>query len=157
MAHVERLLALRGNWSGETSLWLQPGANADVSPTTATVYGVAGERVISIDYGWVYNGASQDGRLLVAPDDTEGVHLSWCDSFHTDASIMDLVASPEAPTGAVVRATGSYRVDGSEPWGWRIELEVHGADAFELRMYNILPASMGQMEALAVRAEYARS
>jgi len=154
MAGIGSIAHLVGTWTGRTLLWLTPGSTPLESPTDAAVYSIAGDRVLSIDYGWVYEGASQDGRLLVAPDDTEGMHMVWCDSFHMDASIMDLVG---AAAGEAITAAGSYRLGDAEAWGWRIELEPRGDDAFQLRMYNILPESMGSAEALAVQADYSRA
>lgn len=95
----------------------------------------------------------QDGRILLAIDDVEGVHMAWCDSFHMGEKIMDLFGDAD---GEVVAAAGAYGAPDAEPWGWRIELEPVGIDGFRMRMYNILPTSMGATEGLAVQADYTR-
>lgn len=148
------LMRLAGTWTGSSSLWLQPDTPAADSTTSAAIYAVAGGKVVMLDYTWTHEGQPQDGRILLSADAVEGVHMAWCDSFHLDTKIMDLVGRG---CGELIAATGSYRIPDSEPWGWRIELEPRGADAFQLRMYNILPVSMGGMEALAVRGDYTRA
>lgn len=70
---------------------------------------------------------------------------------------MDLVGDGSGAAAEVLAATGPWGVAGSEPWGWRIELHPQGSEGFQLRMYNILPASMGGIEALAVQADYTRA
>lgn len=151
MADIADLQALTGTWAGHTSLWLEPGTPAFKSDTTATVSTVAGGKVVTLDYTWTHEGAPHDGRLLVAVNG-DGVHMAWCDSFHMDAGILDLVGEG----GGTIAARGTWGPP-DEPWGWRIELAPGGADRFEVRMFNILPASMGGMEALAVQADYARA
>lgn len=152
MPGIDDLTALVGSWAGHTSLWLEPGTPAFESPTTAAVSTVAGGTVVTLDYTWTHEGEPQDGRLLVAITD-EGVHMAWCDSFHTGAGIMDFRGEAEIEP---IEARGTYG-PADEPWGWRIELAPSGADRFALRMYNILPASMGRTEALAVQADYTRA
>lgn len=154
MASLSSMKDLDGAWTGHTSLWLQPGTPAFESPSTAAISTVAGDTIVTLDYAWTHEGAPQDGRILLAVNATEGVHMAWCDSFHTAADIMDLLGES---TGPALTATGSYSIPGSEPWGWRIEVEPQGARRFQLRMYNILPASMGGIEALAVQADYTRA
>lgn len=154
MASLDDTKSLIGKWTGRSSLWLQPGTPAIESATSAAIGAVAGGKIVTLDYAWAYEGEPQDGRILLAVDETEGVHMAWCDSFHMDTKIMDLVGNG---SGKVIAATGSYQVADSEPWGWRIELEPQGRDAFQLRMYNILPSSMGGMEALGVKADYTRA
>ncbi len=80
--------------------------------------------------------------------------MAWCDSFHMDANILDLVGDG---SGELLAASGSWQIPDSEPWGWRIELEPQGADGFQLCTYNILPSSMGGIEALAVQGDYSRA
>ena len=90
----------------------------------------------------------------LAVDDAAGVHMAWCDSVHIDVKGIDLVGDA---SGEVTAATGSYHVADSEPWGWRIELKPQGTDGFRLRMFNILPSTVGGMEGLAVQADYTRA
>lgn len=146
---------LVGDWSGHNSLWFQPGTPVFESHTQATVSLVAAGKVTTLDYTWSHEGDAHDGRLLVAVDDATGdVQMAWCDSFHMDAKLLILSGTMN---GQVVAATGAYTIPGSEAWGWRIELEPQGASAFQMRMFNILPVSMGGVEALAVQADYVRS
>jgi hypothetical protein len=143
---------LIGTWAGPSSLWMEPGTPAHESTSSATVRTVAGGKILMVEYTWTFEGAPHDGTMLIATDG--GVHISWCDSFHMDRKIMELDG---APGGAVLAATGSYALPDAEPWGWRIELELLTAEHLQLRMFNILPASMGGIEAVAVQADYARA
>jgi hypothetical protein len=145
---------LIGEWTGQNSLWLRPDSPAFESPTSATIGAVAGGKVVTVNYTWTHEGEAQDGLILLAVDAAEAIHMAWCDSFHMDDKIMDLAGRVD---GEVIAATGSYSIPGSEPWGWRVELEQINPESFQLRMYNLLPASMGGIEALAVRADYVRS
>ena len=154
MQSLDMIRRLSGAWIGHNALWLRPGTPAIESAATASIGVVAAGKVVTLDYTWTHEGEAQDGRLLLAIDEAEGVHMAWCDSFHLDAKIMDLVGDG---SGEFITATGSYRLPDSEPWGWRIELEPRGADALQLRMYNILPESMGGLEALAVQTDYTRT
>jgi hypothetical protein len=154
MASVAALHESTGAWMGRSSLWLQPGTDPSESASSAIVGTVAGGKIVSVDYTWEHEGTAQDGRILVAAGELDGVHMSWCDSFHMDTKIMELTGDGRA---AAVAATGSWQVEGSEPWGWRIELEPRGRDALQMRMYNILPAGMGGAEMLAVQADYTRA
>lgn len=151
MPDIDPLAQLVGDWAGASSLWFRPDTPAFESPGTASLRTVAGGKLISLDYTWSHEGAPHDGRILLAAT-AEGTRMAWCDSFHMDAQLMELVGPPAS---AVFATTGSYSTPGSELWGWRIEIEPRGPQALVVRMFNILPASMGGIEALAVLAEYA--
>ncbi len=153
MPDLESIKRFAGSWSGPSSLWFEPDTPAFESVSTAVLGTVGGGKVVTFDYTWAHEGAPQDGRILLAVRPT-GVHMAWCDSFHTDSDIMDLVGDGSAD---VVAASGTYSVPGPEVWGWRIELDTRTPDSLLLRMYNILPASMGGLEALAVLTEYTRA
>lgn len=154
MAALDALTQLGGTaWVGHNSLWFEPDTTAFESSTTAMLTAVAGRKVVTLDYTWSHEGAAHDGRLLLAAT-AEGTQMAWCDSFHMDAKLLILAGPPPAEYFA---ATGSYSEPGGEPWGWRIEVEPQAPDALVVRMFNILPASMGGIEALAVLAEYVRS
>ncbi|MCC6238032.1 MAG: DUF1579 family protein [Dehalococcoidia bacterium] len=152
MPALEPLAQLAGvPWAGRSSLWFQPDTPAFESSTTAMLTTVAGGKVVTLDYTWSHEGAPHDGRLLIAAT-AEGTQMAWCDSFHMDANLM-VLSGP--PASGVFAATGSYSEPGGEPWGWRIEVEPRSPQALVMRMFNILPASMGGIEALAVLSEYA--
>ncbi|GMU41933.1 MAG: hypothetical protein AMXMBFR23_27990 [Chloroflexota bacterium] len=90
---------------------------------------------------------------MIAASEVGGVQMAWCDSFHMDRDLMTLHGDG---SGGLVAASGTYRVADSEPWGWRIEVEPQPGDGLQMRMFNILPASMGGLEAPAVQADYRR-
>ncbi len=154
MTNLDDIMRLAGAWTGHSSLWFQPNTPAHESDSTATVTTIASGKLVSLSYTWTHEGDPQDGQILLSIDDTEGVHMAWCDSFHMDTKLMALTGRPEDDA---VAANGSYQFPGSEPWGWRIEIEPRGSDAFQLRMFNVLPASMGGASALAVQANYTRA
>jgi hypothetical protein len=149
------LRQLTGEWSGHSSLWLRPDTPAFESATSASIRAVAGGRVLALEYTWTHESEPQDGLILLAQDDTEGVQMAWCDSYHMGTKIMDLAGGEAGDE--MVAATGSYQFPDTEPWGWRIELEPRGTQGFQLRMFNLLPSSMGGIEALAVRGDYMRA
>lgn len=154
MPSLDDLKQLTGQWKGHSSLWFRPDTPATECETTATLGTVAGGQLVTVDYTWSYAGAPHDGHMVVSVDETEGVHMAWCDSFHMSTKLMDLQGA--AVRGPVVAAVGTYSLPEGEPWGWRIEIEAQAA-GFQLRMFNILPASMGGLEALAVQSDYTRA
>ena len=154
MANLDNIKQISGTWTGHNSLWLQPGTPVIESDTSATIGAVAGGKVVTLDYAWTHEGEPQDGLIVLSIDDAEGVHMAWCDSFHMDAKIMNLIGDG---SGEAIAATGSWQIADSEPWGWRIELEPQGLNAFQMRMYIILPESMGGVEGLGVQGDYTRA
>ncbi len=154
MADLQPLYRLAGTYRGHKTVWTHPGAPPIESDVSATASTVAGGLVFTLDYSWATDGGEQDGRLLIAPGSAGGIHISWCDSWHVHGQIMELQGDLASDQ---IAATGSYVVSDSEPWRWRIEVEPRGVDAFQVRMFNILPASMGGAEMLGVQIDCSRS
>ena len=91
---------------------------------------------------------------LSAPADSVPsiVEVTWCDSWHMDDRMMQLRGEGMADGGFSV--AGSYTLPDGVAWGWRVELEISGSDAFAIRMFNVTPEGE---EHPAVHASYRRS
>lgn len=151
MPELDPLVRLAGTrWVGRSSLWFEPDTPAFESSTTAILSAVAAGKVVTFDYTWSHEGTPHDGRILISAT-AERTLMAWCDSFHMDAGLLQLSGPPATE---VFAATGTYSEPGGEPWGWRIEVEPRSPQALVMRMFNILPASMGGIEALAVLSEF---
>jgi hypothetical protein len=90
--------------------------------------------------------------LLVGTETaTNKATIVFADSWHMGEAVM--VCNGEYEADGTINVRGSYGVEGSEDWGWRIVIEP-GPDTFRLAMFNIDP---GQAEMLAVEVHYVRS
>ena len=143
---------LAGRWTGTNQLWLPPATTPYDSTSTATIASVVAHKFIQINYTWVFEDAPQEGMLLVGTETaTNKATVVFVDSWHMGEAVMVCTGLYEAD--GTVNVRGSYGVEGSEDWGWRIVLEP-GPDTFRLAMFNIDPA---QEEMLAVEVHYVRS
>jgi hypothetical protein len=139
---------LIGDWEGTSRLVL-PGEPDRRSVTAATVQPVALGTFVSIAYSWEFDGAPQEGLLLLG-EEGGAITAVFVDSWHMDDALM-LCRGPVAAGGAV-DVRGAYAVEGGPDWGWRIVVEP-AADALGIRMYNVTPAGE---EFLGVEAAYRR-
>lgn len=152
MNPVEALTALAGAWAG-TSTLQNPNTNQpDESPSTLTVTPVLGGRFARLDYDWSYQGARQEGSLLVGSD-KDVVTAHWIDSWHMGRAAMVCTGATD---GGRITVRGTYPAPPGPDWGWRIDL-TPGADALGVVMFNVFPAELGGQEALAVEAAYRRA
>ena len=144
------LTGFTGNWTGSNRLFFE-GADGPVlespSKLTATMV-ISG--FLQVHYDWVYEGKPKEGLLLVGDDAGPGVvTASFVDSFHSSQRVMYFQGARLA-NGVSVK--GSYTVGDGPEWGWRIDLELDGAE-LRLTMYNVSPEGV---EYLAVLAVYQR-
>jgi len=151
MAPGRELEALVGDWAGTKRLHLAPDAPVRVSDATARVALVAGGGFLSIAVGWSFEGAPQDGLLLVRLGDAPGpLDMVWVDSGHTMGAFMTFRGETD-PAGWRA-GSSTYPAPSGPDWGWRI---VVGAPDGELTltMFNVPP---GGAPELAVDARFAR-
>ncbi len=150
---VADLDALLGSWEGVNRLWFEPGTPVRESDSRAVVETVAQGRGLTVRYTWSYEGAPQDGMLLVmaagSEADPSALTAVLVDSWHIGDGSMRCEG---ATSGGLVSVTGSYGPPGGE-WGWRSTLEGLPRGAWRLRMYNIEPDGE---ETLAVEGLYER-
>ncbi|HEU4322121.1 MAG TPA: DUF1579 family protein [Roseiflexaceae bacterium] len=151
MSIPEALRAAAGSWTGEKHLYL-PGDPTRTVPSTARVGTAAQGRFCTIAYSWSFEGQPQDGLLLIGQNGDPAVAaVTWIDSWHMGDQPM-LCQGPAGESGPLT-VRGTYTVEQSPDWGWRIDLEA-GADGLRIVMYNVSPE--GQ-EYLGVEAFYRRA
>lgn len=144
---------LVGSWSGSNSLWFMPGDPVRESDATARVEVASGGAVAWFHYTWSYEGKPQEGVLLVrSGSDAKDVSAVLVDSWHTGGKFMDF--RDDDGNDGLVAVRGTYSAGEGPDWGWRIEVQADGADAFRILMFNITPD--GQ-EAPAVAAKFTRT
>lgn len=149
---IERLAACAATWHG-TSTLQDPGRLApETTASTLHVTPVLGGRFVRLDYTWSYQGAPQEGSLLVGfvPEE-KTVSAHWIDTWHMSRKVMALTGAEASEEMVDVR--GSYAAPPGPDWGWRISIAIH-PQALRLLMFNIWPDA--KREDLAVEARYAR-
>jgi hypothetical protein len=146
------LETLVGDWVGTKRLHLAPDAPVHVSDATARVALVARGGFLSIAYDWSFQGAPQDGVLLLRLGEPQGpLDMVWVDSGHTMGAFMTF----RGATGASGRRSGSgtYAAPSGPDWGWRIVVEGGPEGELRMTMFNVPP---GGTEVLAVDARFVR-
>ncbi len=152
MASLSFLLERAGSWQGTYHLYLYPDQH-HTSASRATVIPVLGGRFARVDYDWAYDGAPQEGSLLLGAEEATGaVTAVWIDTWHMGDGIMICPGAANEAGAIVVR--GSYAAPPGPDWGWRTELAPDGPDGWRLRMINVTPD--GQ-EMLAVEVDFGRT
>lgn len=134
MSIPDSLKAAKGNWSGEARLHLHEEP-IRTSPSRASVALVADGKFASISYDWVYEGARQEGLLLLGLESADGpAAASFIDSWHMGDKLMACTGSA---ANGIVTVRGTYQVEGYPDWGWRID--VANDPALRVVMYNVSP------------------
>jgi hypothetical protein len=136
-----------GDWRGTYRLWLEPEELHSESETAATVSAVFGGRLVAYRYTWSERGADQEGEMLLAAPEGQGLQASWIDSWHNGNGIM--FCQPAGGTAVV----GEYGT-APEVWRWRTEIDMPSRDALVVTAWNITPAGV---EAKATEAIYSRA
>ena len=148
------LAPLVGNWSGTNHLWFFPGDPVHTSETTLKVSWVAQGQFMLLQYTWTFDGAPQDGVLLLGQASGETVQVRWIDSFHTQEKFMSFEQPAGEPAGepGAVTVKGSYAAPSGPDWGWQIAIAPQD-NQFQIIMHNITPDGEAF---LAVEATYTR-
>lgn len=142
---------LLGEWTGVNRLWFEPGTPVRESTSAAVIEPVAQGRGLTVRYTWAYEGAPQDGMLLIMADgegDGAGATAVLVDSWHVGNAYMACTGTAGAEGVSVM---GSYPAPEGPDWGWRTTLEAVSPSSWRLRMYNIEPDAD---ETLAVEGLY---
>lgn len=146
-----KLTTLVGPWTGAHRLWLSPAEPVRESAATATVTLAGQGKFISIAYTWAEDGP-QDGLLMIGQAaNSDTVHAAWIDSWHYSDKLMNCVGSLTPQGGFSVK--GFYPAPPGPDWGWRIVIEPHASDAWQMLMFNVTPEGQEQ---LAVEALFTR-
>ena len=153
MSIPAQLAALAGHWEGTNKLWLDPTAPVRESDSILIISLAAGGKFARFDYCWEYEGAVQEGLLVVgSAGQASPAQAVWIDAWHMQDLFMILEGSLESNGGFSVN--GAYAAPPGPDWGWRIALEPQDAHTFRFTMYNITPEGL---EFLAVETIYRRS
>lgn len=151
MAIYPALAALVGRWSGDNTVWLEPGADPLRSSASADVRLEAEDQALCMRYAWAEEGKPQSGILLLVGDATLSAWAgAWTDSWHYAHQLMDVRGTGD---GNAVTVHGTYAAAPGPDWGWRLVLEPDDADRCTLRMFNQTPDGA---EALAVEMRLSR-
>jgi hypothetical protein len=107
---------------------------------------------VRLDYTWSYQGAPQEGSLLIGLD-PKSKELSghWIDTFHMGRKVLTCLGVDQ-PDGAIA-LKGSYAAPPGPDWGWRIEI-TPGPGSLKIEHFNI--DGEGH-EDPAVEADYVRA
>lgn len=144
---------LLGAWQGHKRLWMEgEGGPVRTSASRLVVTRVACGAYLSFAYSWAFDGAPQEGVLIVGNDnDAQAASAAWGDSFHMSAKLMACAGRVDAP--GLVTLEGSYAAPPGPDWGWRIGIELPAADALRIVMHNVEPGGSAH---LAVQADFTR-
>lgn len=152
MNAVEALIAAAGRWRGTNTLQDPFSGRPEASPSAAEVTPILGGRFARIDYTWAYQGAPQEGSLLVGFDPKTGEGAGhWIDTWHMGRAILACKGAGSA--GGAIALRGSYPAPEGPDWGWRIEV-IPGPDALRIVHTNIEPDGT---ESRAVEGVYERA
>lgn len=151
MDGLNAMLELTGRWSGRNQVLL-PGEPPHESSTTAAITPIVGGKFVQLGYTWAYDEVPQEGLLIVGQEPANDVITAvWIDSWHMGNAFM--VCRGQAGVTGALDLRGTYAVESSADWGWRIVIVPSNA-ALLIRMYNVTP---GGEEFLGVEARYTRT
>jgi hypothetical protein len=154
MSVLADLAACSGTWQGTNTLH-DPNTHApEKSPSRVIITPLLGGKFVRLDYTWAWQGAPQEGSLLVGFDSqADAVTASWIDTWHMGEKA--LVCLGPKPSGTTLCVRGSYCAPPGPDWGWRIEITPEPAGTLQVAMHNIWPD--GVREDVAVEAFYTRA
>lgn len=151
MAISVALAALVGRWTGDNTVWLEPGTDPLRSSASAEVSLAAEGQVLCLRYRWAEGGKPQSGILVLGGNAALTTWAgSWTDSWHYAHQLMGLRGTGDGNSASV---GGTYAAPPGPDWGWRLALEAGGVDNCVLRMYNRPP---DEEEALVVEMRLTR-
>jgi hypothetical protein len=148
---LAKILACAGQWNGKSTLQDPHNNIADECASTLTITPILKGTFVRIDYTWSYQGATQEGIILVGFEkQANAVTAHWADTWHMSDKAMTLRGGVDAD--GTISVLGSYAAPPGPDWGWRIVLSP--GESFRMTMYNIWPEGKDE---LAVTAVYTRS
>src|SRR5262245_24229400 len=144
--------AWAGTWHGSNRLHDPHTNQPEDSPSTLIISPTPGGQFVRLDYTWGYQGAPQEGSLLLGTDSqTRALTGHWLDTWHMNAHAMVCRGTITDPNH--LNLQGSYACPPGPDWGWRIELTLANESALRVRMFNVSPEGQAQP---AVEAAYTR-
>jgi len=132
--HEGALQRIEGEWRGRSKLFL-PGAQTRVCDLQARGRRFAGGRFVRIEYAWAFDGATQDGELVLCHEPGRDRWVAtWVDSWHMSNTFMHC----QGRLGVPIDLMGEYEVEGRPSWRWRTLVEP-GERSLGIRMWNVSP------------------
>lgn len=147
MSALEKMKTSMGIWQGSSRLHDPHTGAPEDSLSTLSLTPTEGEAVLRLDYTWAYQGAPQQGTVLLAEAANQEVSASWTDTWHMGDQTMHCKGT--TTSDGSLSLLGSYAAPPGPDWGWRVVIRA-GRD-IQIAMYNITPE--GQEE-IAVEAVY---
>lgn len=149
---VHGLDALAGRWRGTNRLH-DPHSNApEETPSMLTLRPMPGGQIVRIEQEWSYQGAAQEGLLLIIAGAAAGhATLHWVDTWHQATTLMEMRQDEKVADRFTF--LGRYPAPTGPDWGWRVELKHDPAGTLRLDMFNISP---DRKSTPAIEATYTR-
>ncbi|MCP9765489.1 DUF1579 family protein [Lacihabitans soyangensis] len=128
-----------GQWKGTYRLILSWLPNPDfISESHMEIKAVANGKFLTMTYDWQHDGLDQHGMILIGNNNKQfEVTASWVDSWGMSGKIMNCFGTVDDEGD--ISVTGSYEVNNSPDWGWRIEIPCPTDNALQIKMYNVSP------------------
>jgi hypothetical protein len=128
-----------GQWKGTYRLILSWLPNPDfISESHMEIKTVANGKFLTMTYDWQHEGLDQHGMILIGNNNKQSeVTASWVDSWGMSGKIMNCFGSLNEEGD--ISVVGSYEVNNSPDWGWRIEIPCPTDNALQIKMYNVSP------------------
>lgn len=141
-----------GEWEGTNLLRFGPDTPVSTSASKMTVAPVANGKFLGFTYDWSYDGAGQEGLILVGYHKKQrAVTAAWVDSFHMSAKIMNCEGGLRE--NGEIDFKGFYEAPPDPDWGWRTSIRIDESGKLLIVMFNCSPDGA---EELAVKSEYTR-
>ena len=127
------LNSLEGDYKGTTSVWFEPGSDADISSCEGTLTSILNGMFLLHRYTSSLQGKPIEGLAIYGCSLGDNkLQCAWVDSFHNGTSIM---FSERYNTHDPWSVLGHY---GTEPkWGWRTEINRGENGRVQIIMFNI--------------------
>jgi len=134
---VHELVQLAGRWRGTNRLHDPHTPAPEETPSTLILRAMPGEQIVRIEQEWSYQGAKQEGLLLIIAGYPGRASLHWIDTWHQPTTLMFL--EQDQKTADRFTFLGSYPAPTGPDWGWRVELKYDPAGTLRLDMFNVSP------------------
>lgn len=118
MDPIEALTSVKRAWSGTNTLQDPITGKPEESSSTVAITPVLAGRFVRLDYTWAYQGAPQEGSILIGFDAGE-VSAHWIDAWHMGRKVM---ACAGTAADGVITVRGSFAAPPGPDWGWRIAI-----------------------------------
>lgn len=153
MSNINKLKSCAGNWKGTSRLHDPHTNKPEDTPSNLTLTPILNGRFIRIDYTWSYQGAPQEGSMLIGYESDQDLATAhWIDTWHMSNKVMACKGAAE--TNGSITVLGSYAAPPDPDWHWRIVIKPNDGQSLKILMYNISP--QGQ-EWLAVEGSYKKA